>query len=150
MKDRYDIKYLFVEDVADANTNVLAEADGLTHYKKYTTIHGEDRYVTEPKVFAYFRSRETVIAIGQVPPEIAGDLGSGLEHIHNLRQAKRFVYRTNCSQVDWVLRQKAPFDQVLKHPLCKAMIFCLMSMERMKGADTKYNGFRYDEKTRLS
>ena len=149
-KDRLNIGYLFVEDSSDDNVAALCSMEGLTFYGRHTTIHGEDRWVSPDNRFAYFRSRDTIVNIGSVSPEISGDLASGFEFLHHLRKTKRLAWRTDCAMTDWVFRQKAPFDNVLKHPLTKAVIYCIMSMVKMGTPTTNHavSGSSYGNRRR--
>lgn len=132
-KDRFLLSRIYADDTETENIKHLRQYDGLAAYH----IYGKDgmgsiRFVRKPRDWEYFRDRDTVCSIAAVSPDIRENLPFGIELLKQLRSEGRLILRPECPRCDWVIRQRPPYVDVIKHPLAHALIYVLATLERNK------------------
>jgi hypothetical protein len=148
LKDDLLIDKILVDSEADQRSTLdLRRLDGLTKYdekahsmipeKKIWKHKPDDKLIDGSLRWPKFRDRKTTCRIIPVMDQDRLGLHGGIQTVRELARVKRLEVAQGLPRTDWVFSQRPPLDDVLDHPLCKAIIWCVLDLERTKPRDTK-------------
>jgi hypothetical protein len=130
-KDRLLIKRIYIDDSEEETIKQLRKIDGLCSYQHHgTDIFDRKLWARHESTWTHFRDRETTAALLPVPEEIKTDLMGGRDLLLGLQHAERLSARRVCPRTSWLFCQEPPLDQILRHPLMKALIYVVSMMVR--------------------
>lgn len=106
----------------------LRGVNGLTFYEQHQDLRGEWVYADDGSAWEDFRDYDHIAAVAELDDEVRVSVEYGYQLLQRLKNEGRFKVRDNCLRVQWVLRQTPPMDDVLAHPLLRAMSWTAIMM----------------------
>lgn len=120
LKDTYLVQRIFAEQTEQTEDQIreLRWKPGLCFYKGYRDKAGKWKHTGNDT--PTFRDYQTVASVTGVEG-VEATAAAVMERLRGLVKSTDLIVRNDCPRFQWILRQRAPFNRVFRHPLFKAV-----------------------------